>query len=115
MHDNTTDKTSKFRTSGIYDLGIEIKFKTIMLKSSLCDYSEAYILVKGTITLVGQEKNDATIAAERNDKQVVLLNCVPFFRCINDMNNTQVDNAADLNVVMPMYDLIEYSKKYEKA
>ena len=101
--------------SGIYDLGTEIKFKTTMLKSSLCDYSNVYILVKGTITVVGQGQNDAVITADRNNKQVVFKNWAPFTSCISDMNNTQVDNSAKHEVVIPIYSLIEYNKKYEKT
>ena len=75
-----------------------------MLKSSLCDYSEAYILVKGTISV----KNTAAAGADanNNNKQVVFKHCAPFTDCISEINNTQIDSARDIDVVMPMYNLI---------
>ena len=83
-----------------------------MLRSSLCDYSEAYILVKGTIT-VG---NTAAPDADRNDgnKKVIFKNCVPFTTCISRINNTQVDDTHDINVIMSVYNLIEYSDNHSK-
>ena len=64
-----------------------------MFKSSLCDYSDAYILVKGTITV----NNTAVDAAANNtNKKVIFKNCAPFTNCINEINNTQVDNAKEL-------------------
>ena len=64
-----------------------------MLKSSLWNYSDSYILIKGTITVVGQGAVDAAIAADRNNKQAILKNCVPFISCISEMNNNEIDNA----------------------
>ena len=82
-----------------------------MLRSSLCDYSDAYILVKETIT-VGQE----TAATPNNvNKEVIFKNCASFTNCIGRMNNTQIDNAYDIDVAMSMYNLIEYSDNYSKA
>ena len=83
-----------------------------MLKSSLCDYSDAYILVKGTITV----NNIAAADAEANNtnKKVIFKNCAPFTNCIREINNTQVDNAKDLDIVMPVYNLIDYSDNYSK-
>ena len=81
-----------------------------MLRSSLCDYSDAYILVKGT-TAVAKE----TDAAPNNaNKKVILKNCAPFTNCISRINNTQVDDASDIDVVMPMHNLIDYSDNYLK-
>ena len=84
-----------------------------MLKSSLCDYSDAYILVKGTITV----DNTAAADADANNtiKKVIFKNCAPFTNCISEINNIQVDNAKDLDIVMPMYNLIEYSDSYSKT
>ena len=62
-----------------------------MLKSSLCDSSNAYILVKVTTTVFGQEANNDAIIADRNNKQVILKNCGPFIECISKISNTQVD------------------------
>ena len=94
---------------GTYNTNSQIKFKTTMLMSKLCDYSDAYILVKGTVTVSG------AAGADRRDKKVAFKNCAPFTNCISEINNTQVDNAKDLDVVMPMYNLLEYSDNYSKT
>ena len=83
-----------------------------MLKCSLCEYSEAYILVKGTITVPNTAAADAD--ANNANKKVISKNCVPFINCISQINNTQVDNAKDIDIVMPMYNLIDYSDNYSK-
>ena len=84
-----------------------------MLESSICDYSDAYILVKETITITpvppqAQDPNN-------NDKKVVFKNCTPFTGCIREINNTQIDNANYIGVIMPMYNSIEYSDNYSKT
>ena len=80
-----------------------------MLKSSLYDYSDPYILVKGTITV----NNRGTAASTNNrNKKVIFKNCAPFNNCISKINNTQVDNAKNIDIVMPMYNLTEYSGSY---
>ena len=84
-----------------------------MLKSSLCDYSDAYILVKGTITVNNTGAADAD--ANNTDKKLIFKNCAPFTNCISEINNTQVGNAKDLDIVMPIYNLIEYSDNYSKT
>ena len=94
---------------GAYNVNSQIKFKTTMLKSGLCDYSDAYILVKGTISV------NNTAAANNDDKKVIFKNCAPFTNCISEINNTQIDNAKDIDIVMPMYNLIEYSDNYAKT
>ena len=86
-----------------------------MLKSSLCDYSDAYILVKGTITIAGAGYDAAARQADERDKGVIFKNCAPFTNCISEINNIQVDNAKDIDIVMPMYNLIEYSDNYVKT
>ena len=95
---------------GTYSHNRQIKFKTTMLRSSLCDYSDVYIFVSGT-TIV------ATLAAggENNNRQVVFKSCAPFSNCISEINNTQIDKAKDINVVMQIYDFIEYSDNYSKT
>ena len=125
LDDNKSNQPSKFRTKnwveindesrGTYNVNSQIKFKTIMLKSSLCDYSDAYILVKGTITIAGAGDDAVARQADERDKGVVFKNCVPFTNCISEINNTQVDNAKDIDTVMPMYNLIEYSDNYVKT
>ena len=96
-----------------YNTNSQIKFKTAMLKSSLSDYSNAYIFVKGTITV----NNTAAAPADANDniKKVIFKNCAPFTICISKINHKQVDNAKDVDIVMPMYNLIEYSNNYSKT
>ena len=123
--DDTSNQPSKFRTKnwveindesrGTYNVNNQIKFKTTMLKSSLCDYSDAYILVKGTITITGAGADAAARQADERDKGVAFKNCAPFTNCISEINNTQVDNAKDIDIVMPMYNLIEYSDNYAKT
>ena len=87
----------------------QIRFKTSMLRSDLCDYSDAYIVVKGTITL------DGAANANKRNKGTAFKNNAPFISCISKINNTLIDNAKDLDVVMPMYNLLEYSKNYRKT
>ena len=84
-----------------------------MLKSSLCDYSDAYNLVKGTITVNNTAAQGA--AANNINKDVIFKNCAPFTNCISEINNMQIDNAKDIDIVMPMYNLIEYSDNYAKT
>ena len=120
--DDTPNQPSKFRTRnlveindesrGAYNVNSQIKFKTTMLKSSLCDYSDAYIFVKGTISV----NNTADGAAANNiNKKVIFKNCAPFTNCISEINNTQIDNAKDIDIAIPMYNLIEYSDNYAKT
>ena len=81
-----------------------------MSKSSLCDYSDACIVFKGTVTV----PNIGTAAAPNNgNKEVVFKNCVPFTHCITEINSTRIDNAKDIDAVMNMYNLIEYSEYSE--
>ena len=92
-----------------------IKFNTTMLKSILYDYSDAYILVKGRISITGAGYNAAARQTDERNKGVIFKNCTPCTNCISEINNTQVDNAKDLDVVMPTYNLIEYSDNYSKT
>ena len=71
--------------------------------------------VKGTITITGAGADAATRQTDARDKGVVFKNCAPFTNCISEINNTQVDNAKDIDIVMPIYNLIEYSDNYAKA
>ena len=117
--DDTSNQPSKFRTKnwveindesrGTCNVNCQIKFKTTMLKSSLCHYSDAYILVKGTITITGAGADAAARQADERDKGVAFKNCAPFTNCISEINNTQVDNAKDIDIIMPMYNVTEYS------
>ena len=119
--DDASNQPSKFRTKnwveindesrGTYNVNSQIKFKTTILKSNLCDYSDAYILVKG------KRRGDDAAArqADERDKGVAFKNCAPFTNSISEINNTQVDNAKDIDIVMSMYNLIEYSDNYAKT
>ena len=83
-----------------------------MLRSNLCDYADAYILVKGTITITGREDDAATKQADERDKGVTFKNFAPFTKCRSRIGNTDIDTAQDVDIVMPMYNLIEYSDNY---
>ena len=119
MLNDESDQPSKFRTRnsveindearGTYSSNRQTKFKTSMLRSSLCDYSDAYILVKGNITV----NNTAADGADANNsnKKVIFKNCAPFTSCISKINNEPIDNAEYIDIVMPMYNLIKYSKE----
>ena len=91
-----------------YDVNKEIRIKTSMLRSDLCDFSDAYFVVKGTITVTNPDN------AKRN-KAVTFKNNAPFINCISKIHGVRIDNAEDLDVVMPMYNLLEYSKNYKKT
>ena len=86
-----------------------------MLRSNLRDYADAYILVKGTITITGAGNDDSTKRADERGKGVTFKHCAPFTKCISRINNTDIDNAPDIDIVMPMYNLIEYSDNYSKT
>ena len=122
--DNPSNHPSKFRTRNWVEIndesrgtytGNDIRFKTTMLRSNLCDYADAYILVKGTITITGAGNDDATKRADERDKGVTFKNFAPFTKYISRINNTDIDNAQDIDVTMPMYNLIEYSDNYSKT
>ena len=103
-----SNKPSKFKTRnwvkindearGTYSPNKQIKFKTAMLRSSLYDYSDAYILVKGNITVNNTAADGA--AANNTNKKVIFKNCAPFTSCISKINNTQIDNAEYIDIVM---------------
>ena len=86
-----------------------------MLKSSLCDYSNAYILVKGKIKITGRGADAKARQADERDNGVAFKNCAPFTNCISEINNTQVDNAKDIDIVIPIYNLIEYRDNYAQT
>ena len=80
-----------------------------MLRSNLCDYADAQVPVKGTITFSGTGDDDAAKQADERDKGVIFTNSVPFTKCISRINNADTDNTQDIDIVKPMYNLIEYS------
>ena len=121
--DTESNQPSKFRTKnwveinddvrGAYSPNKQIRFKTAMLRSSLCDYSDAYTLVKGNISV----NNTAIAGAATNivTKKVIFKSCAPFNNCKSKIDNTQIDNAEYIDIVMPVYNLIEYSDNYSKT
>ena len=96
---------------GTYNTNNQIKFKTSTLKSSLCDYIDAYILVSRNIIV----PNTGTAANPNNRKNMLIKNCAPFTDCVIKINNTQIDNAKDIHIVKPLYNLIKYSDSYSKT
>ena len=123
--DNESEKLSKFATreyvrvnslSNTYNENKSIRFKTPMLRSNLCDYSDAYIFVKGTITVTSPEvNNNAKNIRDKRNRPVILKNNAPFFSCITRINGELIEDADDLDIVMLMYNLLEYSKNYRKT
>ena len=97
------------QSEGNYNANKEIRIKTSMLKSDLYDYSDAYIVVKGEITVEGD--NDAN----KRNKNLAFKDNAPFINSISKINGVKIYNAEDLDVVMPMYNLLEYSKNYRKT
>ena len=93
------------QSEGNYNVNKKIRIKTSMLRSDLCDYSDVYIIVKGTITVVRPDN-------AKKIKAVAFKNNAPFINCIPKVSGVKIDNAEDLDVVMPMYNLFEYNKNY---
>ena len=121
--DSESENLSKFVTrqyvkvnslSNTYNENKSIRFKTPMLRSNLCDSSDAYILVKGTITVIGIV-NGAENEILRRNRPLILKNNAPFVSCMSKVNNEFIEDADDLDIVMPMYNLLEYSKSYRKT
>ena len=121
--DNPSNHPPKFRTKrcveiidesrGTDAVNKQIKFKTSMLRSSLCDYSDAHILAKENISV----NNTAGTGADANNinKKVIFNNCTPFTDCVSKINKTHVGHGKDIDIVMPMYNLIEYRNNYSKT
>ena len=102
-----------YHSSGTCNTNSQIKFKSSMLRSSLCDYSDAYRLVSGTIAIAGAGTDDAAKQLNGRSKGVIFKNCAPFTDCISRLNNTQIDNAKYTDTVMPTYNSIGYSSIIE--
>ena len=119
--DNTPNQPSRYRTKNWIEIKMIhgeqitqiVKFKSMMLTSSVCDYSDAYKFVKDTLTILN--KTAAGVAANNVNKKVVINNCAPFTDCISEINNTQVDNAKCIDAVIPTCNLIEYSDNCSKT
>ena len=119
------------QSEGNYNVNKEIRIKTSMLRSDLCDFSDAYIVVRGNIldkkTFTANDFEapnntaaivTATTAANDNEfgeKKLIFKNNTSFVNCTSKINGIKIDNAEDLDVVMPMYNLLEYSKNYRKT
>ena len=123
--DNESEKLSKFITrqyievsslSNTYNENKSIRFKTPMLRSNLCDYSDAYILGKGAITVTAPGvNNNANNKRDKRNRPLILKNNAPFVSCITRINGELIEDADDLDMVMSMYNLLEYSKNYRKT
>ena len=120
---STSDNLSKFRTRNCVEINddsrgtytnADTKFKSAMLNSNLCDYADAYIFVKGRITITGAGDDATARQLDERNKGVAFKNCAPFTKCISRRNSTDIDNAQNIDIVMPMYNLIEYSDNYSK-
>ena len=101
VHDQLGDSEDRYKP------GKRIRFKTSMLRSDLCDFSDEYIVVKETITVTNPGNN-------AYDQKLAFKNNAPFVSCVSKINHTLIDNAEDLDVVMPMYNLLQYSKNFSK-
>ena len=115
--DSESEQLSKFVTReyvrvnslpNTYNENKSIRFKTPMLRSDLCDYVDAYILVNGTITVTANAAADNI--RDKKNRLLILKNDTPFVSCITRINNELIEDADDLDIVMPMYNLLEYSK-----
>ena len=121
----TSNQPSKFTTKnwveinddarGIWIQNSQIKFKISMLKSILCYYGDTYILVSRTIIFSGTGADNNAKRLDKRNKQVIFKNYAPLTECINEINNSQIDDAKDLDVVIPMYNFFEYSDDYSRT
>ena len=119
------------QSEGNYNANKEIRIKASMLRSDLCDFSDAYIVVEGNIFVtektftagdIDKPNNTASNVTTSNtannntfgEKKLVFKNNAPFISCLSKINGVKIDNAEDLDVVMPMYNLLEDSKNYKK-
>ena len=120
--DNESEQLSKLVTReyvrvnslpDTYNENKSIRFKTPMLRSNLCDYSDAYLLVKGTITVTALGANNGSLILKNGS--LILKNNTPFVSCATRINGELIEDAGDLDIFMPMYNLLEYSKNYRKT
>ena len=120
--DSQSENLSKFVTreyvrvnslSDMFNENKSIRFKTPMLRSDLCDYADVHILVNGTITVTANA--GANNIRDKKNRPLILKNNAPFTSCITRINNELIEDADDLDIVIPMYNLLEYSKNYKKT
>ena len=124
LDDASSNQPSKFKTKnwveindesrGTYNVNSQIKFKATMLKSSLCDYSDTYIRVKGKITITGAGADVAARQDDERERGVAFENCAPSTISISEINNTLTDNWKDIDIVMPMYFIYTYRYVIDK-
>ena len=118
----TKDEIPKFTTTkwieifnqsnGIYNLNEDIVFKTNQLRNDLCDFNDAYIVVTGKITATNPDSDDDDIFYER---RLTLKHSAPFLNCVLKINNQLIEDVQDLDIVMPMYNLLYYCKNFRKT
>ena len=101
-HDQSGNAEDRYKPSK------QIRFKISMLRWDLCDFSDAYFVVKGTTTVTNPDNNVY-------DKKLTFKTNAPFVSCISKINNTLTDNAEDLDIVISLYNMLEYSKNYSKT
>ena len=118
--DSECENLSKFVTreyvrvnslSNTYNENKSNRFKTPMSRSDLCDYADAYILVNGTVAVTSQ----GNVIRDKKNRPLILKNNAPFISCITKINNELIEDADDLDIAIPMYNLLEYSKNYKKT
>ena len=117
MLDNTPNQPSKFRTRnwieindeshGEYNTDSQIRFKTSVLRLNLFDYSDAYILVSGTIAVTGAGADNVAKRLDERYKGIISKNCAPFIDYASEINNTQIDYVKDKDALILMYNLME--------
>ena len=122
MLGNTPNQPSKFKTKswveindgsyGECNTGSPIKFKTSLIRSRLCYYNDTYIRVKTTISVPSR---GIAAALNNRNKKLISTNCAPFTDCISEINNKEIDHSKVIDVVMPVYNLIEHSGNYLKT
>ena len=106
VHDQSDNAEDRFQPNK------QIRFKTSMLQSDLCDFSDAYIVVKGDITLT---KTNRRGFIDTRSRFLAFKNNAPFTNCLSKINDVLIDNSEDLDIVMPMHNLLEYSRSYRKT
>ena len=106
VHDQSDNAEDRFQPNK------QIRFKTSMLQSDLCDFSDAYIVVKGDITLTKANRRGFI---DTRSRFLAFKNNAPFTNCLSKINDVLIDNSEDLDIVMPMHNLLEYSRSYRKT
>ena len=116
LDNGVANQPSKFRTKnwveindesrGGYTTGSDIKFKNPIIRSSLCDYADAYIRFQRTIAITGAGDDAAARRADERNKGVIFQNCVPFIKCISKINDTEIDIADGIDIIMLIFNLI---------